>query len=409
MQGLNVVQLAQKMLIDHGGWVGLQRLTFHELCQIHGMGEAKAAQVKAALEIGRRLLLAQPEQRPQITSPADVANLLMLEMSHLEQEHLKVVALNTKNLVLRHFTVYIGSINSSAVRVGEVFKEALKQNAAAIIVAHNHPSGDPTPSPEDVAVTKEIVQAGRTAGRGCTRPSCDRAGPLGQPARARARLRRCCGGDFFLIYTREDDSGLSAATATMDNPWLHLPDSELFVLPSDKDAIIKANSKGSADGFIHLELLPEPFLGDINAPVVLLNLNPGYSPDDILQHQHAYFSDVLRKNLRHEALDYPFYLLDPNIGGSGYWWWQRKLRSLIEDVGNQTVARNVFCVEYFPYHSHRFHHRGLIVPSQLYSFSLVRSAMARGAIIILMRSKRLWLDAVPELAKYANFCELKMS
>lgn len=162
--GLNVVQLSQKMLIEHGGWVGLQRLSFHELCQIHGMGEAKAAQVKAALEIGRRLLLAQPEQRPQITSPADVANLLMLEMSHLEQEHLKVVSLNTKNLVLRHFTVYIGSINSSAVRVGEVFKEALKQNAAAIIVAHNHPSGDPSPSPEDVAVTKEIVQAGELLG-----------------------------------------------------------------------------------------------------------------------------------------------------------------------------------------------------------------------------------------------------
>src|SRR4051794_33458581 len=118
VQGLNVVQLAQKMLIDHGGWVGLQRLTFGELCAIHGMGEAKAAQVKASLEIGRRLLLAQPEQRAQISSPADVANLLMLEMSHLEQEHLKVVALSTKNHVLRHFTVYIGSSNASAVAGG---------------------------------------------------------------------------------------------------------------------------------------------------------------------------------------------------------------------------------------------------------------------------------------------------
>ena len=78
LQGLNVVQLAQKLLLDHGGWPGLQRLTFEELCRMHGMGEAKAAQVKAALEIGRRLLLAQPEQRVQITSPGDVANLLSL-------------------------------------------------------------------------------------------------------------------------------------------------------------------------------------------------------------------------------------------------------------------------------------------------------------------------------------------
>ena len=120
VQGLNVVQLAQRMLIENGGWVGLQRLTFQEFCNIHGMGEAKAAQVKAALEIGRQLLLAQPEQRVQVTSPGDVAGLLMLEMSHLEQEHLKVVSLNTKNHVLRHFTVYIGSINSSQVRVGEI-------------------------------------------------------------------------------------------------------------------------------------------------------------------------------------------------------------------------------------------------------------------------------------------------
>ncbi len=164
LQGLNVVQLAQKLLVEQKGWAGLQRLSFEELCKIHGFGEAKAAQVKAALEIGRRLLLAQPEQRPQITSPADVANLLLLEMSHLEQEHLKVVSLNTKNYVLRHITVYIGSINSSQVRVGEIFKEALKQNAAAIIVAHNHPSGDPTPSSEDVAVTREIVEAGKLLG-----------------------------------------------------------------------------------------------------------------------------------------------------------------------------------------------------------------------------------------------------
>ncbi len=164
VQGLNVVQLAQKMLLEHGGWVGLQRLSFEELCHIHGMGEAKAAQVKAALEIGRRLLLAQPEQRAVITSPADVANLLLLEMAHLEQEHLKVVCLNTKNHVLKHITVYIGSINSSAVRIGEVFKEALKQNAAAIIIAHNHPSGDPTPSSEDIAVTREIVDAGKLLG-----------------------------------------------------------------------------------------------------------------------------------------------------------------------------------------------------------------------------------------------------
>jgi DNA repair protein RadC len=109
-------------------------------------------------------LLAQPDQRPQITSPADVANLLLVEMSHLEQEHLRVVLLTTKNYVLKIPTIYIGSINSSTVRIGEVFKEALRQNAAALIVVHNHPSGDPTPSPEDVVVTRQLVEAGRLLG-----------------------------------------------------------------------------------------------------------------------------------------------------------------------------------------------------------------------------------------------------
>ncbi len=159
--GQNVVQLAQAMLVEHGGWVGLQRLSFEELCSIHGMGAAKAAAAKAALEIGRRLLLANPAERPQISSPADVANLLMVEMAPLDQEHLRVVLLNTKNFVQRIVTVYIGTINSSAVRVGEVFKEALRTNSPSIIVVHNHPSGDPTPSPEDVQVTRQLVAAGK--------------------------------------------------------------------------------------------------------------------------------------------------------------------------------------------------------------------------------------------------------
>lgn len=160
LAGLNVVELSRMLLKEHGGWVGLQRLRFEEMTKIHGLGEAKAAQVKAAIEIGRRLLLAEHGQRVQISTPGDVAALLMLEMSHLEQEHLRVVLLNTKNHVLKIQTVYVGTINSSAVRIGELFKEALKVNAASLIVVHNHPSGDPTPSPEDIAVTRQMIEAG---------------------------------------------------------------------------------------------------------------------------------------------------------------------------------------------------------------------------------------------------------
>src|SRR5262249_14315389 len=117
--------------------------------------------LKAALEIGRRLLLTEHEQRFQIKSPTDAANLLMLEMSHLDQEHLRTVLLDTKNRVQAISTVYIGSPHASMIRRGEIFKDALKRNSAALIVVHNHPSGDPTPSPEDVVVTREIISAGK--------------------------------------------------------------------------------------------------------------------------------------------------------------------------------------------------------------------------------------------------------
>jgi DNA repair protein RadC len=159
--GTNVVQLAQQLLVEQGGWPGLQRMDFGALCERHGMGEAKTSTLKAALEIGRRLLLTEHEQRFQIKSPSDAANLLMLEMSHLDQEHLRTVLLDTKNRVQVISTVYIGSLNASLIRVGEIFKEALKRNSAALIVVHNHPSGDPTPSPEDVLVTREIIAAGK--------------------------------------------------------------------------------------------------------------------------------------------------------------------------------------------------------------------------------------------------------
>lgn len=161
VEGANVVQLAQQLLIEHGGWPGLQRAAFEDIARRRGMGEAKTAQLKAALEIGRRLLLASPEQRAQIRSPGDAAQLMLIEMSHLDQEHLRVICLDTKNRVQKIQTVYIGSLNSSMVRIGELFKEPIRLNSAAIIVIHNHPSGDPTPSPEDVVVTRQIIEAGK--------------------------------------------------------------------------------------------------------------------------------------------------------------------------------------------------------------------------------------------------------
>lgn len=157
----NVLALAARVLVRFGGLVGLARASFGELCAERGVGEAKAAQLKAALELGRRLASSQPEDRAVVRSPQDVADLLMAEMGLLDQEQLRVVLLNTKNQVLAVPEVYRGSVNTSLVRVGEVFRDAVRENCPAIIVVHNHPSGDPTPSAEDVEITEQITQAGR--------------------------------------------------------------------------------------------------------------------------------------------------------------------------------------------------------------------------------------------------------
>lgn len=159
--GENAVEVGQRLLQKFGGLTGLHRAPMEELTAQHGIGAAKAAQIKAAIELGRRLREAGPEDRPTINSPSDAADLVRYEMSALEQEHLRVILLDTRNHVLDVIEVYRGSVNSSQVRVGEVFKPAVRRGAPAMIVVHNHPSGDPTPSPDDVAVTRGFVQAGK--------------------------------------------------------------------------------------------------------------------------------------------------------------------------------------------------------------------------------------------------------
>jgi DNA repair protein RadC len=160
LQNENVIAVALRLLARFGGLSELGRASFGELCQERGLGAAKAAQLLATLELGRRAAMARPEERAQVRSPGDVAALLM-EMEILEQEHLRVVLLNTRNEVLAVREVYKGAADRATIRVGEIFREAIRQNSVALVVAHNHPSGDPSPSADDVRVTEEIVRAGK--------------------------------------------------------------------------------------------------------------------------------------------------------------------------------------------------------------------------------------------------------
>jgi len=158
--GTTQIEAAEKLLSRFGSIRKIAQAHIDEITRVPGIGNQTALRLKASLSLGRKLL--QPEDdRPVIHSPSDAAQILMPILAHREQEYLMVIMLDTRNRILDVVEVYHGSLNASMVRIGEVFKPALQRNAASILVAHNHPSSDPTPSPEDVSVTRAIVQAGK--------------------------------------------------------------------------------------------------------------------------------------------------------------------------------------------------------------------------------------------------------
>ena len=159
VKGENVITLSTKLLVKVGGLSGLPEASVSDMSDIHGISAVKACQVLAAIELGRRAASANPEHRPSINSPDDVNNIVGPEMSQLTQERLRVLLLNTKNRVMAIRDVYQGTVNSASIRVSEILRPAVRENCPYIIVVHNHPSGDPTPSPEDILVTRRLNQS----------------------------------------------------------------------------------------------------------------------------------------------------------------------------------------------------------------------------------------------------------
>ena len=155
--GVDAIATARRLLDEHGGLAGLAIGAREGL----SLDPRRRAVVLSAMELGRRAAAAWPSEPWRVRTPADLAERLVPAMSHLEQEELRVVLLNTKNVVIAMVTVYAGNLAGSSVRVGEVFRDAVRRQAAALVVAHNHPSGDPAPSAEDLRITAELGQAGR--------------------------------------------------------------------------------------------------------------------------------------------------------------------------------------------------------------------------------------------------------
>lgn len=160
---VSAIELAQDLLNRHGGLMLFKNLSFEELHSINGIGVAKAARIKAVAELARRLSQTF-NQRQQVTSPEQVKEMVMEEMRFYDREHFRCLYLNRKNQVLGLETISIGGLASSLVHPREVFKSAVKRSAASVILIHNHPSGDPTPSAEDISITKRLVESGKVLG-----------------------------------------------------------------------------------------------------------------------------------------------------------------------------------------------------------------------------------------------------
>ena len=192
------------------------------------------------------------------------------------------------------------------------------------------------------------------------------------------------------------------------NPWKELPVDAPFVLAEDRSLVEQFNARVDEEYRLHVELLPDPFIGNPAAPIVLLNLNPGFKEDDLDAHRDPYFIRACRNNLLHTQSEYPFYYLDPCLRSPGCHWWEGKLKQLLLAAPRQRVAQSLFCVELFPYHSEQFKEMRTPLPSREYSLELVRAAMRRDVLVVVMRSLEPWFVAVPELMNYPNRCVLSV-
>ncbi len=164
VRGESVMVTAQKLLSKFGSLHGIADSSIEELSEINGIGLAKATQLKAAFELGRRLERAPREGKAQVKSPEDVVSAVGSMLKGKKREHFLTLLLDTRNRLIRVATISMGSLDSSVVHPREVFKEAISASAASVIFVHNHPSGDPEPSEDDIELTRRLVEAGRVLG-----------------------------------------------------------------------------------------------------------------------------------------------------------------------------------------------------------------------------------------------------
>jgi hypothetical protein len=186
------------------------------------------------------------------------------------------------------------------------------------------------------------------------------------------------------------------------NPWLGLRSEAPYVLDDDQAAVDEFNERASERARLETTLLPEPFVGYVGAPVLLLALNPGVSDGDFALHKDPAFRDRVRACHRQDQVDWPYYYLSPEVGGPGARWSARVLAALIRELGLDVVAHGVVLFEYLPYHSRGFAHHNIKLASQRFTFAHVSAALSRASAIFVTRGLGLWCSAIPGLVGHPH-------
>jgi len=193
-----------------------------------------------------------------------------------------------------------------------------------------------------------------------------------------------------------------------DNPWQNLPSQQPFILPQDLSYIENHNQSVTENYSYHPELYPEPYAGKLDAKIVILALNPGFSTDDEKVHKTEVYQKLWCQNIKQSIVDYPLFLIHPDLSYAPcFRWWTAKLRYFIDIFELQPVAQSILEVQLFPYHSKEFKRKRGMIPSQQFAVDIVNQAMRNESIIILMRSKKIWEEYVPDLSKYNNLLQIR--
>ncbi|MCK5781091.1 MAG: hypothetical protein KAH10_00735 [Flavobacteriales bacterium] len=188
----------------------------------------------------------------------------------------------------------------------------------------------------------------------------------------------------------------------MKNPWINYDFTNSTIHELDKDFVEVFNLSAEERFKLNSELLPDPYIGNIKSKILLLALNPGLSEDDFRTHADLNYKELHRENINQEKTKFPFYYLNPKLESPGSRWWFKKLRWLIEKFNVEKISNSVYCLQYLPYHSVEFKKTSKLIPTQNFTKKILENHISNNYPIIIMRSKKYWVELVPELEKYEN-------